>query len=183
MSGWQQIGRRVLLDRPPFLRVEEHTVRAPNGEVIPDWTWVETPDYTNIAAATPDGRFVCLREARYGVEGASLAAPGGLVESGESPLDAARRELLEETGYTAPEWTPLGSYRVDCNRGVGTAHFFLARRAGRTAEPARADLERPQVLLLDRAEMETAIARGEFRSLSWAACWALAMLALRDGAD
>ena len=86
-----------------------------------------------------------------------------------------RRELLEETGYTAPQWENLGAYRVDANRGSGMAHFFLARGAQRVAERDADDLEEQQLLELTRAEIELALRQGEFKVLAWAAIMALAL--------
>jgi ADP-ribose pyrophosphatase len=89
-----------------------------------------------------------------------------------------QRELLEETGYVANEWTSLGSFVVDGNRGCGHAHFFLARGA-RYAQPIDADdLEEQELLLLTRAELTAALAAGEIKVLSWAAIVALALLRL-----
>ena len=128
-----------------------------------------------MVAVTDDGRFLCFRQVKYGVEGTSLAPVGGYLEPGEEPLAAARRELLEETGYEASEWTSLGSYRVGANRGFGTAHFFLARGAHRVAEPDADDPEEQQLLLLSRSEVEVALAAGEFKVLAWTAILALAL--------
>ncbi|MEW5720876.1 MAG: GyrI-like domain-containing protein, partial [Chloroflexota bacterium] len=94
------------------------------------------------------------------------------------PLAAAQREVLEETGYRAREWIALGTYRVDANRGAGIAHFFLARGAQRVQDRNADDLEEQEMLLLSRAEIKAAIARGEFRVLAWQAVMALGLLYL-----
>ena len=70
------------------------------------------------------------------VSGTSLAPIGGYIDPGEAPATAAERELLEETGYRAARWVSLGSYPIDGNRGVGTAHFFLALDAEQVGEEA-----------------------------------------------
>lgn len=159
-----------------FLTVESHTVAFPDGRIVEEWGWVITPDFVNVVAVTDEGRFLCFRQPKYAVTGLSLAVTGGYIEPGEQPLAAAQRELLEETGYVAVSWRPLGSYAVDGNRGVGTAHFFLATGA-RWQQPIDADdLEAQEFLLLTRAEVEAALFAGEFKVLPWAANVALALL-------
>jgi ADP-ribose pyrophosphatase len=170
----------VILEYSQFLVVEEHAVELPDGQVISDWPWLITPDFVNVVAVTQDNKFICFRQPKYGIDGLSLAPVGGFIEPGEEPLKAARREFLEETGYEAPDWTPLGSYRVDANRGAGMAHFFLAQGARRVAEAHPDDLEEQELLILDRVEVEAALEAGEFKVLPWAATVALALRHMED---
>ena len=170
MKNWKTISKRTLLAHSRFLTVEEHAVELPDGRVIPDWSWLVTPEYVNIAALTPEGEWLCFRQTKYAVEGVSLALPGGYVEPGEAPLAAAQRELREETGCAADEWTPLGSYAVDANRGAGRAHFFLARGARPAGGAVQDDLEEQVPVRLSGAQVAAALAQGEFKALPWAAC-------------
>ncbi len=180
MQPWKTISRRPILQHSRYLSVEEHAVQLPDGRVIPDWPWMITPDYVNVAAITSDQHFICFRQTKYAVEGTSLAPVGGYLEPGEDPLAAAQRELLEESGYVAADWVDLGRYAVDGNRGCGTAHLFLARRAQEAGQPTADDLEEMQMLLLSRTEVESALRAGEFRLLSWALNMALALFHLPD---
>ena len=175
MKTWKTLSRTPILNTGKYLSVEFHTVELPDGRVITEWPWVITPDYVNVAAITTEGRFLVFRQVKYGVEGTSLAAVGGYMEPGEDSLAAVRRELLEETGYTAPEWESLGAYRVDANRGSGMAHFFLARGAQHVAERDADDLEEQELLALSREEIERALSQGAFKVLAWAAIMALAL--------
>ena len=178
MQSWKTLAREIVLSEPPFLTVESHTVELPDGRVISRWQWVVTPDYVNVVAITDEQLFVCFRQTKYAVDGTSLAPVGGYLDPGEDPLAAAQRELREETGYAAPDWTSLGSYAVDGNRGAGVGHLFLARGARRVAEIDADDLEEQELLLLTRAQVAEALGRGEFKVLAWAAAVALALLRL-----
>ncbi|MFW5714721.1 MAG: NUDIX hydrolase [Brevefilum sp.] len=176
METWETIARKAALDMPPFLKVETHTVQLPDGQVIENWPWLISPDFVNIVVITEENEYLCFRQTKYSIEGTSLAPVGGYIEQGEDPLAAAKRELLEETGYEARNWEALGQFVVDGNRGNGIAHFFLARDAYPVAEINSDDLEEQVLLKLSRAEVEAAVARGAFKVLPWQAVMALALL-------
>lgn len=180
VKPWKTLSRHVILDHSTFLKVESHTVELPEGRVIADWPWIITPSFVNVVAVTEAGAFLCFRQVKYGVEGTTLAPVGGFIDPGEEPLVAAQRELLEETGYEAPEWIDLGSYRVDPNRGVAMAHLFLACGARRVAEPHPDDLEEQDLLHLTRAEVKEALAAGQVKVLAWTAIVLLALRYLED---
>jgi ADP-ribose pyrophosphatase len=169
MQPWKTLSRRVLCRPNKFLTVEIHELELPDGRRIDDWPWLITPDYANVLARTTDGHFLCFRQTKYSVDGISLAPVGGFVEKGEAPLNAAKRELLEQTGHTAPEWHALGAYPVDANRGAGTAHFFLALDAVHERDSTPDDLECQELLLLTREEVENALDAGDFKVLPWTA--------------
>ena len=175
MKPWKTKDRKLVLDNAPWLTVEQHTVELPNGELIHNWPWVKTPDYVNVVAMTEDDQFLCFRQVKYGIEGVTLAVVGGYVKEGEAPLAAAKRELMEETGYEAPNWRSLGSYLVDPNRGIATGHLFLARGARYVTPRDADDLEEQELLLLTREEIESALEAGEIKVLAWAAAVAFAL--------
>jgi ADP-ribose pyrophosphatase len=174
MKLWKTKTRQTVLDQRPWLIVENHTVELPDGRLISDWPWIITPDYVNVVAITTEGQFICFRQVKYGVEGTTLGIVGGFVEKGEDPIQAAQRELLEETGYESQEWTPLGSYRVDPNRGIAMGHLYLARQARYVTLRNADDLEEQELLLLTRPELEAFLQQGQFKVLAWAAAIALA---------
>jgi ADP-ribose pyrophosphatase len=180
MQPWKTLSREVILDLGKFLKVENHVVELPNGKVIDDWLWVIIPDYINVVALTQKNEFICFRQVKYAVEGTSLAVVGGIIEAGETPLDAAKRELKEETGYEAGRWIFLGGYSVDANRGAGRGNLFLALDAINVCQPYSDDLEEQELLLLPREEILIALKAGEFKILSWTAAIALALVFLNN---
>ncbi|MFN2236219.1 MAG: NUDIX hydrolase [Anaerolineales bacterium] len=179
MKPWKTLSRQTILDGGKFLTVEKHVIELPDGRVIDDWSWIITPDFVLVVAVTPDQKFLCFRQTKYAVEGLTLAPVGGMIEPGEDPLIAARRELLEETGYQAEEWTFLGRYARMANRGGGTGYLYLARGAQFVSEPVSDDLEQQELLFLEMGDVEQAIAEGGFKVMSWTACAALALLYIK----
>ncbi|MDQ7027825.1 MAG: NUDIX hydrolase [Anaerolineae bacterium] len=177
-QDWKTTNKRTVLQNGKFLTVEYHTVELPDGTVIEDWSWVITPDFINVVIIDEDGRFVLFRQTKYGIEGDSLATVGGYIEDNEDPLAAAKREMLEETGYEAPNWISFGSFRVDANRGAGMAYAYLATGAKKVTEPDADDLEEQELVLLSRSEVETALFKGEFKVLPWTGLVALSLLHL-----
>jgi ADP-ribose pyrophosphatase len=176
LAPWKTLDRRTILDNGKFLKVEQHRIELPDGRIIEDWPWVITPDYVNVVAETEDGRYLCFRQTKYAIDGPTLAIVGGYIEPGEEPLAAARRELLEETGYEAAEWIDLGTYRVDANRGAGCGSLFYARHAQPIGASVSDDLEEQEMLTLSRDELKAALIAGGFRCVAWTAAIGLALV-------
>ncbi len=175
MRAWQTHSRRVVFEQSPWLLVEYHEIELPDGRIIPDWTWIKTPDYINVVMETETGHFLCFRQRKYAVAEPMLALVGGYIKSGEVPLAAAQRELREETGYISDEWLDLGSYVVDPNRGVANGTLFLARHAHQVYAIDSDDLEEQEIVLMSRNELESALSQGKFKILAWAAAVAFAL--------
>ncbi len=172
---WETLSRKIILEHNKFLTVESHTVKLPDGQIIPDWAWVIIPSAVIVLAVTEDNKFLVFRQTKYAVNGTSLAPVGGMIEPNETPIVAAKRELLEEMGYESTDWVDLGSYILDPNRGVATMHLFLALKAKRVVEPNSDDLEDQEILMLRRNEIEIALKAGEFKVLAWSAVVAMSL--------
>ena len=160
---WKTLARRTLLDRSPWLSVESHVVELPDGRVIEDWPWVISREFVTVAAVTERGRSSSSARRSTRSRGRRWGRWAGISTRESHPLDAARRELLEETGYEAEDWTPLGRFAVDGNRGCGVGHLFLAVGARKVAEPAADDLEEQELLSMTRDEVEAALSRASSR--------------------
>ncbi len=175
MRAWKTLARSVLLDRSPFLVVEEHVVETPKGAVIEDWTWVDTPDYAIIVAIDDQGRYLALNETHYRTEGEAFSPPGGHIDAGEEPLAAAKRELLEETGYAAEEWQFLGRFRTDLNRGNGMGWYYLARGAKKVSAADGNDLEERKLVLLSRERLEEMLRTNQMKEITSQAAFLMAL--------
>jgi ADP-ribose pyrophosphatase len=162
---WETLGSRDLVHRPPWLRLWVDRVRLPNGRVVEEYHQIATPDYAVIFAQTSDGRIVAERMYKHGLRRVVLSLPAGMIEAKEEPLAAARRELLEETGYAADSWRYLGMFAADSNYGMGRAHLFSAAGARQVRQPHAGDLEEIDVLLVTMDELMAAVREGRVASL------------------
>ena len=109
-----------------------------------------------------DGRVVVLRQYRFAVATRLLEFPAGTLDPGETPLSTMERELQEEAGYSASRWDPLGVMLPCPGYSDEVIHLFLARDLTPLAErPAGDDDEDLEVVLLEPAELDAALAGGD----------------------
>lgn len=176
---WRLRQRQLVLNADPWLRVWREDLELPDGRDVDRFFTIEMPDYVVIVATTTDDRILTLRGYKHGPRRVCTSLPAGFIEAGEAPLDAARRELLEETGHQAERWETLGSFVSDGNRGGGSGHLFLARGARPVTEPQSGDLERVTVELFSLAELLHAAELGDIGDIPNAAALGLAAVRLR----
>ena len=162
LRPWKLLGSREIFVVPRRLSVSAHAVELPGGRRYEPYYRVDLPDQAWVAATAEDGRFICQRQYKHGPERISLTLPGGIVDPGEEPLAAARRELLEETGYECRDWRPLGAFCRNNNQRCGEEHFFLASGGVWKREPdPTTNLEEIETVLMTRDELARAAADGE----------------------
>ena len=98
MQPWKTLSRRTILNHSKYLAVEEHAVELPDGRVIPDWPWIITPDYVNVAAMDSDGRFLVFRQNKYGIDGTSFAPRSAVTLARYAKLGLSYGAPLNQSG-------------------------------------------------------------------------------------
>jgi 8-oxo-dGTP pyrophosphatase MutT (NUDIX family) len=126
-----------------------------------DFYVIEAPDWINVVPITPHGELVLIKQYRHGIKSPTLEIPGGMVDPGETPLEAAKRELLEETGYASDDWLCIG--RVHPNPAIqdNTCYTFLARGVRRVQEPRFDGTEDIASLLIPVQDMHRLVSEGK----------------------
>jgi len=162
LKPWCLLAREEKFAVPGRMKIAVDRVELPDGRVINDYWRVELFDHVVIVAITTDGRLICERQYKHGAGRIGLTLPAGHIDGAEPPLQAAQRELLEETGYSGEGWRSLGDCVVSATQYASRAYFFEARDVTLTQPPASGDLEDMEIMLLTPAEVRTAIKAGEF---------------------
>ncbi len=125
IKRWKLLESEYIVKRP-WLTARRDKVQLPSGVVHPEYYVLEYPDWVNVIALTADERFVMVEQYRHGLGGVFVELVAGVVEDGEAPLDAARRELLEETGYGCGEWSLLTVLSQNPSSTTNLTYCYLA---------------------------------------------------------
>jgi len=118
----------------PWIRLRGDTLLLPNGQVQARCHIFEYPDWADVIALTVDLNIVLVDQYRHSVGQTRTEFPAGVVDDGEEPLAAIKRELLEETGYASANWHLIGTAPVNPARQTNRIHSFLALDARKVAE-------------------------------------------------
>ncbi|MFA7211847.1 MAG: NUDIX hydrolase [Bacteroidales bacterium] len=150
--NWKILSSRYLFNRP-WLTVRCESLEIPGGHVIPEYYVLEYPEWINITAITPEGEFIFVKQYRRGLDVDSLELCAGVCDPGETPLEAAKRELLEETGYGMGEWSLIMTISANPGTHNNLTYCYLARNVYPVAPPHPEETEDLSVHLLSENQV------------------------------
>ncbi len=160
MKHWKVLQSGYLF-RNRWVSVRRDHVVTGRGVEINDYYVVEYPDWVNVLAITEDGRFIMEEQYRHGLKTESVELCAGICEKGEAPIDTARRELLEETGYTGGEWIEYGVSAPNSGAMSNRCYTFLARGVRKTDDPRPEPTEDIAIHLLTSDEVKKLLLNGK----------------------
>ena len=161
-APWKVLTREYL-SRKFWYTVRVDKVELPTGAVIDEYWISEFLPWVNVVAVTTDDKVLLIRQYRHGLGQVHFEIPAGTSDPGETSLEgAAKRELLEETGYGGGTWSPLVTLSANPALQTNLTHTFLAEGVARVkdADPGAGEDLRLHAVTI--AELEALIDGGEF---------------------
>ena len=163
ISKWKLLDSEMVLDEK-WYRVRKDTVEVRPGKVVDDYYVGLFNNIVLIAAVTDDGQLPMVRQYKHGAGEVLLEVPAGYMDDGESPLAAAKRELQEETGFTAKKWQKLGCFYTNSAKSRGNmVNLFLATDAVKTHEQRLDENEDIEIVMKPFEEAVRMARRGDLK--------------------
>lgn len=172
MSEIKKISSEIV-HKNPWWEYKCDKVIRPDG-TEGEYCYTETTGNVIIIPVLDDGRLVLVRQYRYLGEKNSIEFPGGGISKGESPTDAAKRELLEESGYQTENLIKIGMFEPCVGVVKDLSHVFIANELTMVQEPKLDAFESTEVILRRVDEFENMIKQGEIWDGQVLAAWAMA---------
>jgi 8-oxo-dGTP pyrophosphatase MutT (NUDIX family) len=157
-----EILRSDELYRNPYFVFRRDTCALPNERIMPAYYVWELVDWVNVVPLTAEGQLILVNQYRHAAQKRFYEFPGGTTEPArdESPEEAARRELLEETGYAPGRLSYLGMHYPNPGLQDNRMHVYLATDCKRVSEPKLDTFEDIQVELVDLQQFLQVIEQG-----------------------
>ena len=152
---------KVLESKHPFPKFRMDTCELPSGKEYKAFV-LEFDAWANVVAITKNNEVVLVKQYRHGVQEILLELPGGVVDKGEDPLEGAKRELMEETGYSAGNIIEVGRLYPNPAIQHNTLFCYLATDVELTGEQHLDDAEEIEVQLVPLDELIKMAAQGKF---------------------
>ena len=184
---WKEISTEHIV-QDEWIDFRRSAYQLPDGSVFEPFYSYSRRDYVVIVASDTDGKYLCVRQFRQGIREVTTEFPAGGIErtdgreyrSGGSPaaaenaLEAAKRELLEETGYMSEDWKHLLTVPSNATISDNYAHIFMAVNCRKSGGQNLDETEFLNVGKYSAAEIEEMIYRGDFQQAVHIMAWLLA---------
>lgn len=184
---WEELKTEHLV-QDEWIDFRRSAFRFPDGSTFEPYYSYSRRDYVVIVASDEEGKYLCVKQYRQGIRQVTTEFPAGGIErkdgkeyggqgdqEAEEAFAAAKRELLEETGYVSEEWKHLLTIPSNATIADNYAHLFVARNCRKVAGQDLDETEFLNVQRLSAEEIEALIAQGKFQQAVHVAAWLLAI--------
>ena len=185
--AWEEISTEHIV-QDQWIDFRRSAYRFPDGSVFEPFYSYSRRDYVVIVASDTDGKYLCVRQFRHGIKQVTTEFPAGGIErtdgkeygsrggslASEDALEAAKRELLEETGYASDDWTHLLTVPSNATISDNYAHIYMAKNCRKAGEQNLDETEFLNVKKYSSTEIEEMINKGQFQQAVHIMAWLMA---------
>ena len=158
---WKKLDSKYIVqEKWATLRVDK--CKMPDGTLIDDYYVLEYPDWVNAIALTENNEVIIIRQYRHAAEEVILEIPGGCIDPGETPEEAVKRELLEETGYDFNSIQPLSTLYANPSTSKNKTYSFLVKGGRKIQEQHLDGREEIEVELVSIEELKQLLMENKF---------------------
>lgn len=168
IKKWKTLESEYLIRRP-WLTARRDKVQLPSGTVHPEYYILEYPSWVNVIAITVDGQFLMVEQYRHGLQDVFTELVAGVMEDGEEPIEAAKRELMEETGYGKGDWKLLTVLSQNPSTTTNLTYCFLATGVEPVSVQHLDATEDIEIRLLSEDEVKAMLLNDELKQALMAA--------------
>jgi len=161
MEPWK-IKHRQTVVQDQWVTLYADECELPNGQTIAPYYVMAEKEWVHVVAVDADGRILLVRQYRHAAGMVCSEFPSGIAEEGEAMVEAAKRELREETGYQAEEWKEIATFHANPARQTNRVHCFLARGLKQVGAPSLDASEEITFAFAAPEEIVRQIGTGEF---------------------
>lgn len=163
-KNWERLGRSTIYNSK-FLSVYSDKVQLPNKTIIDDYTVVKKPDGVIIVATDKENKLICFYEYKYAVDMTLLTLPAGSLDDGEDPIQTAKRELIEETGFTAESFRLVTSLFSYPSKDSHQFHVVRAENAYKIENTKHEPTENiGDILFLDKVDIKKVMEKSSWHA-------------------
>ena len=176
---WEKLSSKYLI-REKWATLRVDTCKMPDGTLIDDYYVLEYPGWVNAVALTENNEVILIRQYRHAAEEVILEIPGGCIDPGETPEEAVKRELLEETGYQFDSIEPLCTLYANPSTSANKTTSFLARGGRKIQEQHLDGREEIEVLKVSLDELKVLVIENKFPQALHTSAVYQALILLRE---
>lgn len=159
--SWKTLTSEYLVNAPWAVLRKDSCV-MPNGYLVPEYYVLEYPNWVNVVAITAENDIILIKQYRHGIKEDVLEIPGGVIDKGETSLEAAKRELLEETGYTFDSFEKISELYPNPATSNNKTTTYIARGGTKTGEQQLDNQEEIEVYLTSCEEVKQLLLENRF---------------------
>lgn len=184
---WEEISTEHII-KDEWIDFRRSCYRLPDGNVFEPYYSYSRRDYVVIVASDTEGKYLCVRQFRQGIKQVTTEFPAGGIErkdareygahdsiSVEDSFEAAKRELLEETGYESDEWKHLLTVPSNATMADNYAHIYVAENCRKVSGQNLDETEFLNVARISQDELQKLIDEGEFQQAMHIMAWLLSL--------